>query len=170
MRRIDHRGRRYGQLIVTSRTRRGTDGSYYVRAQCRCGVSKRFLLCHLVSHHTQSCGHCDWASTRHQIAGSQGPLTHGHTRGRRRSPEYIAWMNLHQRCENSNRPDFAYWGGRGIRVAKRWCGPKGFVNFLADMKVRGQGLSIHRKDSNKNYTPSNCVWADSKTQNNEKAA
>jgi hypothetical protein len=66
-------------------------------------------------------------------------------------------------------PDFKYWGGRGITVCKRWTGKDGFANFLADMKVRGNGLSIHRKNSNRGYTPSNCVWADAKTQANEKS-
>lgn len=169
MRRTNHIGHRFGKLKVISRTRRDLDGkTYYVRAICDCGVIKRYILGHLVTNHTRSCGKCDWARNQHHLAGSQAPLKHGHTRGGRRSPEYVCWMNLKQRVSNRNLPDFKYWGGRGITVCKRWTGNNGFSNFLADMKVRGQGLSIHRKNNNRGYTPSNCVWADAKTQANER--
>jgi hypothetical protein len=171
MRRNNHIGRRYSRLKVISRTRRGLNqsSSYYVRAECTCGTIKRYKLCHLVSGHTQSCGKCEWARTQHSLAGSQARTKHGHTRGNRRSAEYICWVNLRQRVFNANLPDFKYWGGRGITVCKRWTGANGFANFLADMKVRGNGLSIHRKNSNRGYTPSNCVWADATTQATERS-
>lgn len=56
----------------------------------------------------------------------------------------------------------AYWenyGGRGISVCKRWLGPRGFANFLADMGPRPPNRSLDRKKNNRGYSPKNCRWA-----------
>ncbi len=58
--------------------------------------------------------------------------------------------------------DYAYYGGRGITVCKAWLK---FENFLADMGRRPTPAhTLERKNANKNYTPSNCVWATREAQ------
>lgn len=69
------------------------------------------------------------------------------------------------RCTKPNNPVFASYGGRGITVCNRWMS---FDNFLADMGVRPDDLSINRIDNNLGYSPENCEWADSKAQNRNK--
>lgn len=66
-----------------------------------------------------------------------------------------------QRCTNPNVQHYKHYGGRGIKVCKRWLL---FENFLEDMGPRPPGTSIDRINLNKNYMPSNCAWADRKTQ------
>lgn len=74
------------------------------------------------------------------------------------TPEYIAWLNLKQRCFNVNNPDYQYYGGRGITVCDCW--RDSFENFYADMGPRpSQDHSIERQRVNGNYEPGNCVWA-----------
>lgn len=76
--------------------------------------------------------------------------------------EYRAWINMRSRCDNPNTPGFHNYGGRGIYVCERWYS---FENFLADMGPRpAEKFSVDRIDVNGNYEPSNCRWADSKTQ------
>jgi hypothetical protein len=68
-----------------------------------------------------------------------------------------------QRCTNPNNTKFHLWGGRGIKVCKRW---RDFANFFADMGKRpSRKHSIDRyPDMNGNYEPTNCRWATAKQQ------
>jgi hypothetical protein len=89
-------------------------------------------------------------------------LRHGHnTKIDSRTPTYLSWDNMIQRCTNPNRPEYSYYGGRGITVCERW---RDFTNFLADMGERPEGTSLDRIDGDGNYEPGNCRWADRATQ------
>jgi len=81
-----------------------------------------------------------------------------------RTPEYVAWVGMIQRCENRKLPDFPRWGGRGIRVCRRW--RKSFAAFLAD--VGGRPSTLHSLDRyprrDGNYEPGNVRWATKREQ------
>ena len=94
------------------------------------------------------------------------------------SPEYIAYHSMLQRCYNPKDAFYHRYGGRDIDVCARW--RESFVNFLADMGLRGgDKLSIDRENNSKGYwcgKPTcpdcgpngrvlNCRWADGITQN-----
>lgn len=78
---------------------------------------------------------------------------------------YYKWANMRDRCNNPSCKQYVNYGGRGIKVCEEW---NVFENFLNDMGVPEDGLSLDRIDVDGDYSKSNCRWADRKTQSNNR--
>lgn len=95
-------------------------------------------------------------------SGKNNPAyRHGHTNGGKFSPTYHSWVAMMCRCYNPNMSHYHVYGGRGIRVCRKW---HKFEGFLADMGTRPKGTSLDRRDGDKGYNKSNCRWATSQMQ------
>lgn len=73
-----------------------------------------------------------------------------------------------QRCYYTKGYKYQRYGARGIAVCKAW--RNSFTNFLRDMGLRPEGKTLDRIDNDKNYTPTNCQWATSLQQANNRSS
>lgn len=74
---------------------------------------------------------------------------------------YITWVSMRSRCENPKNIGYKDYGGRGIKVCKRW---QRFENFYLDMGEPPRGHSLDRINNDGDYKRSNCRWATPKEQ------
>lgn len=87
-----------------------------------------------------------------------GEKSHGMARTR----FYRIWVKMLLRCRNSNDTHYPYYGGKGIKVTKRW---EKFENFYTDMySTYKDGLTLDRKNIKGNYNKKNCRWVTRKEQ------
>lgn len=130
------------------------DDKSHRMAKCRCDCNnvKLIIATNVVNGTVKSCGcmHDDLLKT------------HGLSNTRL----YRIWRGMNERCNNENCHAFSNYGGRGISICDEWLGENGLYNFIEWAMRNGysDNLSIDRINVNGNYEPSNCRWADAKTQ------
>lgn len=92
---------------------------------------------------------------------------HGQARRTGWSSEYIAWKNMIARCEQISSDRYKAYGGRGIKVCRRW--RVSFEAFFQDMGPKPSAKhSIGRADVHKGYYPKNCRWETAAEQSRNK--
>lgn len=93
---------------------------------------------------------------------------HGDARRGKITSLYRIYHLMKGRCNNPNKPDYKWYGAKGIRVCEEWS--KSYLCFKEWALANGykEGLTIDRIDSDGNYEPNNCRWVDMVVQNNNK--
>jgi len=147
------KGAKFGRLVVLAYAGHGNSKCY-----CTCGKIKIIRTDSLASGNSRSCG-CLSMELRKQKKTFYSHMIH--------TPTYKSWSGMIQRCNNKNNRAFKNYGGRGIKVCKRWLK---FENFWKDMGTCPEGLSLDRKNNDGNYCKSNCRWVTRDVQANNQRA
>lgn len=144
-------GMRFGKLTVLRKVKNHGRRTAWLCA-CDCGDKVEVVTDSLRSGNTKSCG-----------------CLHGETHGCSDDRLYNVWCTMKARCDNPNSEKYADYGGRGIKVCEEW--HDSFTSFMKwaiengyDYDAPRNACTIDRINVNGDYEPSNCRWADAKTQ------
>jgi hypothetical protein len=127
----------------------------FVRAECPlCNKQFEAQARSIKSGHTKSCG-CA------RLDGSSRQTT---KTLRETCPRlYRIWKNMRTRCRSTTIKQAKNYALRGIGFDPVWDDYAVFYTWARESGYR-DNLSIDRIDVDKGYSPSNCRWADQKTQ------
>ena len=152
-------GQRYGSLIVIEDKGIQTNENGYNYhcwlCKCDCGNVIIAKTPTLNNGRTNNCG----CLTSKKL--SESSTKHGMSESRLNG----IWRKMKDRCNNPNCSSYKNYGGRGIKVCEEWQTFEPFYIWAINNGY-SEDLSIDRIDVDGNYEPSNCRWADSKTQGN----
>jgi len=141
---MDLIGQKFGRLKVLKRVENNKWGHICWLCQCDCSDKKKIIVSsnNLRRDHTKSCG----------CLQKEKVTKHGYCK----TGFYRSWRDMIQRCTNPHHKYWGDYGGRGIKVCKRWME---FENFLKDM-LEGwkSGLTLERIDNELGYYKDNCEW------------
>lgn len=132
---------------------RGRNARYW-RCKCDCGNEVLTHRRKVITGHTKSCG-----CLQREIASTGKHVKHKASR----SPLYVRYTQLKQRCNNPNHKSYSYYGGRGIKLCAEWEADYSKFAEWANANGYTEGLQLDRIDNSKGYSPENCKWVTKKT-------
>lgn len=121
---------------------------------CECGTVKLVAASSLVQKTTTSCG------CRKREVTIARSTKHGHAGRGKLSKTYKSWKYMKDRVTTD--PDYAE-----VTICQEW---SDFNQFLSDMGEIPDGMTLDRIDNSIGYCKSNCRWATSLQQANNKTS
>ena len=160
-------GNKYGKLTVISIEKQ--NNRTFLKCKCDCGNYILREVYMIGSGVVKSCGCAKVEAIKKYNASGQ----HSRSRlkdGRSLHPLYGTWFQMISRCENPAQKHYDRYGGRGIKVCDEWHDFWNFVKWSDSIGGRPKGHTLDRVNNDGDYEPSNCRWADWRTQKTNTSA
>src|SRR5271155_5785930 len=77
---------------------------------------------------------------------------------------YSIWSAIKYRCHNETSPAYKWYGARGIKVCKEWINNFRVFESWALSHGYKEGLTMDRKNNDKDYSPGNCRFVNRTAQ------
>lgn len=145
----DLTGRRFGKLVVLSKTDDRHRNNVVYRCRCDCGNEKEIPSTMLTSKGVKSCGSCNESTSR----------------SKHRSKLKSVYYSMRSRCYNPNDASYKHYGEKGVTISKEWDTFERFETWALSHGYE-DGLTIDRIDTSGIYSPDNCRWVGYVVQNN----
>lgn len=136
--------------VIDKSSTKGAHRNLLWNCICECGKTLLISTAMLVNNEKKSCG----CKTKAETSG---------THGMHRTPTWISWSSMRQRCTKEYHKSYEYY--KDVPIDKEWL--VSFEAFLRDMGERPDGMTLDRIDNSLGYNKENCRWAtDSEQQQN----
>lgn len=148
---------RFGRLVALGINGKDKNRHLMWECVCDCGSVKDVAGTSLVEGYTMSCG------CYHGEAISKSKTTHGKCK----TKLYYVYRGMIGRCYGNEKKYQKLYKGKRF-VCDRW--RDSFQNFYDDMNASyKEGLQLDRINNDGDYEPSNCRWATSMVNSNNKS-
>jgi hypothetical protein len=142
--------RRFGRLVVERFHGRHNQTTFWW-CQCDCRVSAPVRAHNLLAGRTKSCGCArrDWCRNLNSVRPAR------RTHGKSGIPVYNVWSTMLARCRNPMSTAYKNYGGRGIKVFKRW---QKLESFYADLPTDTPDLGWFSRDHQDYFSHRTPQW------------
>lgn len=146
-------GLKFNRLTAIAPLRTQSNGYWIWSFKCSCG------------NNCEAIASLVWRGIKHSCGclGKEVYKTANLKHGCKNKRIYNIWNQMKVRCNSKKHVAYSRYGGRGIKVCKRWLK---FETFLEDMgHPPSDNHTLDRISNNRGYYKSNCRWATRKEQN-----
>ena len=154
----DYAGKRFESIEILALTGASSPKGLLWHYKCDCGNTGAGVGHRLKER--KACPECARNAQRNKVT------KHGHAKSEGKTSLYNTWASMRSRCNYTKHHSYKDYGGRGIKVCKRW---DNFALFAFDVGEKpSPELQLNRIDNNGDYEPNNVEWTTARENSNNR--